>query len=117
MEAPVWFASSIEKLRQAISNYFKGGACPDLVAACAARRPIGEGVVGGNVPQRFSLSCLGFSFLFRGVQRGIFSFQRERSELMKADELPISAKKLSWQKPISARRSRLNEWIGDKAPN
>jgi len=36
---------------------------------------------------------------------------------MKADELPISAKKLSWQKPISARRSRLNEWIGDKAPN
>jgi len=46
-----------------------------------------------------------------------FSFQRERSEIMKADELLISAKELSWQKPISARRSRLNEWTGDKAPN
>jgi hypothetical protein len=37
------------------------------------------------VPQRFSLACLGFSFLFRGVQRGYFSFQRERSEIMKVD--------------------------------
>ena len=42
-------------------------------------------------PQRFSLACLGFSFLFRGVQRGYFSFQRERSEIMKANELVISA--------------------------
>jgi hypothetical protein len=50
-----------------------------------------EGVAGRNGPQRFSLACLGFSFLFRGVQRGYFSFQRERSEIMKADELLISA--------------------------
>jgi hypothetical protein len=42
----------------------------------------------------FSLACLGFSFLFRGVQRGYPSFQRERSEIMKADELPISAEEL-----------------------
>jgi len=39
-----------------------------------------EGVAGGNVPLRFSLACLGFSFLFRGVQRGCFSFQRERAK-------------------------------------
>jgi hypothetical protein len=52
---------------------------------------IGEGVAGRNVPLRFSLACLGFSFLFRGVQRGYFSFQRERSEIMKVDELLISA--------------------------
>jgi hypothetical protein len=42
------------------------------------------------------------SFLFRGVQRGYFSFQRERSEIVKADELLISAKELPWQKLISA---------------
>ena len=47
-----------------------------------------EGVAGGNVPLRFSLACLGFSFLFRGVQRGYFSFQKEGSEIMNADELP-----------------------------
>lgn len=41
--------------------------------------------------QRFSLACLGFSFLFRGVQRGYFSFQRECGEIMKADKLLISA--------------------------
>ena len=52
------------------------------------------GVAGRNGPLRFSLACLGFSFLFRGVQRGYFSFQRERSEIMKADELLISAKEL-----------------------
>jgi hypothetical protein len=39
-----------------------------------------------------SLACQKLSFLFRGVQRGYFSFQRERSEIMKADELLISAK-------------------------
>jgi hypothetical protein len=44
-----------------------------------------EGVAGENGPLRFSLACLGFSFLFRGVQRGYFSFQRERSEIMKVD--------------------------------
>ena len=42
-----------------------------------------------------------FSFLFRGVQRGYFSFQRERSEILKVDELLISAKEFPWQKPIS----------------
>jgi hypothetical protein len=52
------------------------------------------GVAGGNGPQRFSLACLDFSFLFRGVQRGYFSFQRERSEIMKADDPLISAKEL-----------------------
>jgi hypothetical protein len=56
---------------------------------------------GGNGPLRFSLACLGFSFLFRGVQRGYFSFQRERSEIMKVDELLISAKELPWRKLIS----------------
>jgi hypothetical protein len=74
-----------------------------------------EGVAGGNGPLRFSLPCLGFSFLFRGVQRGYFSFQRERGEIMKADELLISVKELPWQKPISACRSRLNECIGLKS--
>ena len=53
-----------------------------------------EGVAGGNGPLRFSLACLGFSFLFRGVQRGYFSFRRERSEIMKADELLISPRAL-----------------------
>jgi hypothetical protein len=56
------------------------------------------------------LSCLSrLSFLFRGVQRGYFSFWTERNEIMKADELLIAAKELPWQKPISACRSRLNE--------
>src|SRR5271167_3963632 len=64
---------------------------------------------GRNRPQRFSLACLDFSFLFRGVQRGYFSFQRERSEIMKADGLLISAEELPWRNPISACRSRLNE--------
>jgi len=59
--------------------------------------------------KRFSLRCLGFSFLFRGVKRGSFSFQRERSEIMKADGLLISTKELLWQKLISACRSQLNE--------
>src|SRR5271157_227210 len=45
----------------------------------------------------------------RGVQRGYFSFQRERSEIMKADGLLISAEELPWRNPISACRSRLNE--------
>ena len=45
------------------------------------------------MPRRFSLGCLGFSFLFRGVQRGYFSFQRERSEIMKADEIADSRPK------------------------
>src|SRR5271154_6041206 len=63
---------------------------------------------GRNRPQRFSLACLGF-FLFRGVQRGYFSFQRERSEIMKEAELLISAEELPWRNPISACRSRLNE--------
>jgi hypothetical protein len=47
--------------------------------------------------------------VFRGVQRGYFSFQREHSEIMKTDELLISAKELPWQKTISACRSRLDE--------
>jgi hypothetical protein len=51
----------------------------------------GVALRAGTGPQRFSLACLGFSFLFRGVQRGYFSFQRERSEIMKVDELLISA--------------------------
>ena len=69
----------------------------------------GVGVAGGKGPQRFSLACLGFSFLFRGVQRGYFSFQSERSEIMKVDEWLISAKELPWQKMISLCRSRLDE--------
>jgi hypothetical protein len=79
------------------------------------RPALWEGVAGGNGPLRFSLACLGFSFLFRGVQRGYFSFQRERSEIMKVDELLISAKELPWQKPISLCRSRLSECLGDLA--
>jgi hypothetical protein len=49
------------------------------------------------------------SFLFRGVQRRYFSFQRERSEIMKVDEWLISAKELPWQKMISLCRSQLDE--------
>jgi len=76
----------------------------------------GAGVAGQDTgPQRFSLACLGFSFLFRGVQRGYFSFQRERSEIMKAVGWLISAEELPWRNPISACRSRLNEWLGDFA--
>ena len=52
---------------------------------------------GWTSPLRFSLACLDFSFLFRGVQRGYFSFQRERSEIMKADEPLISAKELPYR--------------------
>jgi hypothetical protein len=58
----------------------------------------GRALRAGTGAQRFSLACLGFSFLFRGVQRGYFSFQGERSEIMKADELLISAKGVHWQK-------------------
>ena len=53
-----------------------------------------------SAAQRFSLACLGFSFLFRGVQRGYFSFQRERNEIMKPDGLLISAEELPWRNPI-----------------
>jgi hypothetical protein len=67
------------------------------------------GVAGGKGPQRFSLACLVF-FLFRGVQRGYFSFQRKHCVMMKADEPLISARGLPWQNPISACRSRLNEF-------
>src|SRR5437879_4786659 len=50
-----------------------------LPYSCAlAHRTYGVGVAGGNGPLRFSLACLGFSFLFRGVQRGYFSFQARR---------------------------------------
>jgi len=59
------------------------------VCACAAPDLLG-GIAGRNVPQRFSLVCLGFSSLFRGVQRGYFSFQRERGETMKAHDLLVS---------------------------
>ena len=52
------------------------------------------GVARGNGLQGFSLRCPGFSFLFRGVQRGYFSFQRVRSEVVKADELLLSARRL-----------------------
>ena len=60
----------------------------------------------GMTPQRFSLACLGF-FLFRDVQRGYFSFHRERSEIVKADGLLLSAEKLPWRNPLSSCRSRL----------
>jgi PadR family transcriptional regulator, regulatory protein PadR len=50
-----------------------------------------------STPLRFSLACPGFSFLFRGVQRGYFSFQREPSEIMSADGPLISAGGLPWQ--------------------
>lgn len=40
--------------------------------------PVRFGCMERYVPewQRFSLACLGFSFLFRGVERGYFSFQK-----------------------------------------
>ena len=41
---------------------------------------------------------------FWGVQSGYFSFQRERSGIVKADKLLISAIGLPWQKPIYACR-------------
>jgi hypothetical protein len=71
------------------------------------------GVAGGNGPLRFSLACLGFSFLFRGVQRGYFSFQRKCSEIMKADELLISGRGLRGRSRFLLADSRLNERIGD----
>ena len=43
-------------------------------ARASARKIYWEGVAGGNGPQRFSLALQAFSFLFRGVQRGYFSF-------------------------------------------
>jgi hypothetical protein len=79
------------------------GKDPDLSRDFSERR--GQ----EQAPLRFSLACLGFSFLFRGVQRGYFSFQREPSEIMKTDGLLISAEELPWRNPISACRSRLNE--------
>jgi hypothetical protein len=58
-------------------TYRLSQACLPL---CTRRVPdYWEGVAGGNGPLRFSLACLGFSFLFRGVQRGYFSFWRESS--------------------------------------
>jgi hypothetical protein len=72
-------------------------------------RSIGEGVAGRNVPLRFSLACQSFSFLFRGVQRGDFSFQRERSEIMKGDELLTQPKGFTGEEPTSGCQSRLNE--------
>jgi hypothetical protein len=66
-------------------------------STCWARQIQGRRCGRVQAPLRFSLACLGFSFLFRGVQRGYFSFQRERSEIMKVDELLISAKGLPWR--------------------
>ena len=60
----------------------RGGTPSGLVFLVRARqRTVFSGsCCGRNRPQRFSLACLGFSFLFRGVQRGCFSFQRERAK-------------------------------------
>jgi hypothetical protein len=62
---------------------------------------LGWALRAGTAPQRFSLACQSFPFLFRGVQRGYFSFQRERSEIMKRDELSISTKDFTSEKPTS----------------
>jgi len=77
----------------------------NCIGCCSCRR----GVAGRwTAPLRFSLACLDFSFLFRGVQRGIFLFsegaQRDhesrriadlsrRTSLAESDfRLPITAK-------------------------
>ena len=83
-------------IRQRTTSFYP---FPELSFVTTSNRPA----------ERFSLACLGFSFLFRGVQRGYFSFQSERSEIMKVDEWLISAKELPWQKMISLCRSRLDE--------
>jgi hypothetical protein len=63
---------------------------PFLIAKRTGRRE----ALRGKCPLRFPVACLAFSFLFRGVQRGYFFFQSERGEIMKVDELLISAKEL-----------------------
>jgi hypothetical protein len=50
------------------------------------------GVAGREQPAEILSRLSKLSFLFRGVQRGYFSFHGERGEIMKADELLISAK-------------------------
>jgi hypothetical protein len=55
-------------------------------------------------------------FLIRGVQRGYFSFQRGCSEIMKADELLISARGLRGRSRFLLADSRVNERLGDLAP-
>ena len=59
-------------------------------------------------PQRFSVILQAFSFLFRGSRGDISLFQTELSEIMKGDELLISAKGLQWREvdvklPITSR--------------
>jgi hypothetical protein len=63
---------------------------------------------------KFSLACLGSSFLLRGVRRGQFSFQSKRGEIMKADGLQTLAEELPWRNPLSACRSWLNECMAIK---
>jgi hypothetical protein len=42
--------------------------------SCASVRLISGWALRAGTARRHSLPCLGFSFLFRGVQRGYFSF-------------------------------------------
>ena len=60
-------------------------------------------IVAAEILSRLS----SFSFLFRGVQRGYFSFQRSCSEIVKADELLISARGLRCRSrfPLADSRS------------
>jgi hypothetical protein len=63
-------------------------------ARASARMNVQGGRCGKERPAEILSRLSRLFFLFRGVQRGYFSFQRERSETMKADELLISAVRL-----------------------
>ena len=70
-------------------------------------------VASGKGPKKFSLACLGF-FLSLGVSGGTFLFsERECSEIVKADELLISARALRSSSRSPLADLRLNERIGD----
>jgi hypothetical protein len=78
--------------------------------------PSFQGRVAAGTGRRDSLSLVqAFLFLFRGVQRGYFSFQTVRSEILKADELLISARGLPWRSRFPLAESRFDERIGDFA--
>jgi hypothetical protein len=104
----------------------RGGASQEgLISLLGAERmrshffvagAMGPALRTGNRPAEILSRLSRLFFSLRGVQRGYFSFHRKRSEIMKADELLISAEELPWRNPISACRLWLNECTGDLAP-
>ena len=62
-------------------------------------------------PQRFSLACPGFSFLFGGVQRGYFSFQTKRNEDHESGRTADLSQRTSLAETDFPWRLRLNACI------